>query len=183
MSTLHVENLKGLSSGGNANKIIVPSGQTLHAPGHVIQVVDKTFTTQTASTSQTYIDVNGGSLSITPKFSNSKIFVNFNFSLGFNSSTTYMYGGTQVLRGSTVLTTSPTDGTGSYEVGTAIGSSSTIEVYHRYSHQLIDSPSTTSAVTYKLQLKAYGTGGGTMRVNPGGNAIGTSHIILQEIAQ
>ena len=31
MSTLHVENLKGLSSGGNANKIIVPSGQTLDA--------------------------------------------------------------------------------------------------------------------------------------------------------
>ena len=29
MSTLHVENLKGLSSGGNANKIIVPSGQTI----------------------------------------------------------------------------------------------------------------------------------------------------------
>ena len=37
MSTLHVENLKGLSSGGNANKIIVPSGQELHAVGHVIQ--------------------------------------------------------------------------------------------------------------------------------------------------
>ena len=31
MSTLHVENLKGLSSGGNANKIIVPSGQTIDA--------------------------------------------------------------------------------------------------------------------------------------------------------
>ena len=30
MSTLHVENLKGLSS-GNANKIIVPSGQELDA--------------------------------------------------------------------------------------------------------------------------------------------------------
>ena len=159
------------------------TGSVVHAVGHVIQVVNKTFTTQTATTSTTYTDVNGGSLSITPKFSNSKIFVNFNFSLGFNSSTTYMYGGTQVLRGSTVLTTSPTDGTGSYEVGTAIGSSSTIEVYHRYSHQLIDSPSTTSAVTYKLQLKAYGAGGGTMRVNPGGNAIATSHIILQEIAQ
>ena len=46
MSTLHVENLKGLSSGGNANKIIVPSGQTLDASagtlfpsaGQVIQV-------------------------------------------------------------------------------------------------------------------------------------------------
>ena len=46
MSTLHVENLKGLSSGGNANKIIVPSGQTIDASagtlvpsaGQVIQV-------------------------------------------------------------------------------------------------------------------------------------------------
>jgi len=35
MSTLHVENLKGLSSGGNANKIIVPSGQELHAVGQL----------------------------------------------------------------------------------------------------------------------------------------------------
>ena len=40
MSTLHVENLKGLSSGGNANKIIVPSGQTLTAPGHIVQYLD-----------------------------------------------------------------------------------------------------------------------------------------------
>ena len=158
------------------------TGNGVGIPGHVVQTVNKTFTTQTATTSTTYTDVNGGSLSITPKFSNSKIFVNFNFSIGFNSATSYMYGGFQALRGSTVLTTSPQDGTGIYEVGTAIGSSSTIEVYQRYSHQLIDSPSTTSAVTYKLQLKAYGTGGGTMRVNPGGNAIGTSHIILQEIA-
>ena len=38
MSTLHVENLKGLSSGANANKIIVPSNQTLLAGGHVVQV-------------------------------------------------------------------------------------------------------------------------------------------------
>ena len=36
MSTLHVENLKGLSSGGNANKIIVPSGQTLDASAGVL---------------------------------------------------------------------------------------------------------------------------------------------------
>ena len=36
MSTLHVENLKGLSSGGNVNKIIVPSGQTLDASAGTI---------------------------------------------------------------------------------------------------------------------------------------------------
>ena len=49
MSTLHVENLKGLSSGGNANKIIVPSGQTLTAPGHVIQVVSGDINSSDAS--------------------------------------------------------------------------------------------------------------------------------------
>ena len=43
MSTLHVENLKGLSSGGNANKIIVPSGQTLSARNVLCQVQVKLF--------------------------------------------------------------------------------------------------------------------------------------------
>ena len=55
MSTLHVENLKGLSSGGNANKIIVPSGQTIDASagtlvpsaGAVVQVVESTRTAWT----------------------------------------------------------------------------------------------------------------------------------------
>ena len=56
MSTLHVENLKGLSSGGNANKIIVPSGQTIDASagtlvpsaGQVIQKVHNTWNSETA---------------------------------------------------------------------------------------------------------------------------------------
>ena len=80
MSTLHVENLKGLSSGGNANKIIVPSGQTLDASagvltpsaGQIVQQVeyfdDTTFSTQSTSFVTTLC-----TLSITPKFSNSKI--------------------------------------------------------------------------------------------------------------
>ena len=38
MSTLHVENLKGLSSGGNANKIVIPSGQTLDTTSGTLTV-------------------------------------------------------------------------------------------------------------------------------------------------
>ena len=57
MSTLHVENLEGLSSGGNANKIIVPSGQTLHAPGHVIQMQKAGISGNASTTSSTsFID-------------------------------------------------------------------------------------------------------------------------------
>ena len=79
MSTLHVENLKGLSSGSNANKIIVPSGQTLHAPGHVIQhattlsAVNNGNYTSTSLTHITTFDT-----SFTPKFANSIIRLSWN---------------------------------------------------------------------------------------------------------
>ena len=159
------------------------SGNGVAIPGHVIQTVSTKFTTVTSTTSTSYIDINSGTLAITPKFSNSKISVHFNFSLGYSASGSYMYGGFQLLRGSTVLTTPPHDGTGAFEFGTSIGSSTTIERYERYSHHLIDSPSTTSAVTYKAQFKAYGAGGGTVTINPGSVSVGNSYIILQEIAQ
>ena len=81
MSTLHVENLKGLSSGGNANKIIVPSGQTIDASagtllpseGQIVQVVKMTPTGSSfASTSNSFAKTNLA-LSITPKYSNSPV--------------------------------------------------------------------------------------------------------------
>ena len=82
MSTLHVENLKGLSSGGNANKIIVPSGQTLTAPGHVIQMQHARLTgASTQSTSTSFIDT-GLTVNITPKFATSKILVFSNQQIG-----------------------------------------------------------------------------------------------------
>ena len=74
MSTLHVENLKGLSSGSNANKIIVPSGQELHASGHVIQVGSAIRQTYTTFTSSSYV-TSGLELSFTPKFANSMLHV------------------------------------------------------------------------------------------------------------
>ena len=75
MSTLHVENLKGLSSGGNANKIIVPSGQELHAAGHVVQIQNTSLNGGSNSTTSTSFVDAGLSLNITPKFATSKILV------------------------------------------------------------------------------------------------------------
>ena len=159
------------------------TGNGVYIPGHVIQTVNKTFRDVTSTTSTSYTDVNGGSLAITPKSTSSKIHVQFNFSLGYYGGNVYQYGGFQILRGSTVITFSPQDGTGTFEVGQAHAGITSVENYERYSHQLIDSPNTTSAVTYKAQLRSYGSGGGSMTINPGGAAVGTSHIILQEIAQ
>ena len=82
MSTIKVENLTGLSSGANANKIIVPSGQTLDASngftapaGHVIQVKSQTWSTQTVSGGNTFADVASSAMSFTPKYSDSLIVI------------------------------------------------------------------------------------------------------------
>ena len=89
MSTLHVENLKGPTSGANANKIIVPSGQTLDASngfvapsGHVIQMQHATLAGASSNSSSTsYIDT-GLTVNITPKFATSKILVIVNQQIG-----------------------------------------------------------------------------------------------------
>ena len=82
MSILHVESLKGLTSGSNANTVLIPTGQELHAPGHVIQIQTAQLQGSSASSSSTsYIDT-GLSVNITPKFATSKILVFTNQSVG-----------------------------------------------------------------------------------------------------
>ena len=74
MSTLIVENLKGPTTGSNANKITVPSGQTLLAQGHVLQSQASTF--NGSSTNSTSMVAMGTCGSITTIEANSKIYVN-----------------------------------------------------------------------------------------------------------
>ena len=90
MSTLIVENLKGPTTGSNANKIIVPSGQTLDASGgtvipsagQVIQVQKSSIRTAASTFSSTTLaEVSGNyRVSITPKLaSSSYILCNFSY--------------------------------------------------------------------------------------------------------
>ena len=74
MSTLIVENLKGPTTGSNANKIIVPSGQTFSAVGHVIQTVYNSHNTGVTLQAGGAVET-GLAASITPKFASSKILV------------------------------------------------------------------------------------------------------------
>ena len=80
MSTLHVENLKGLSSGGNVNKIIVPSGQTLDASagtiapsvGQIVQVQRNEYSNNMGtSTSSSSIALSNVYVDITPVYNDS----------------------------------------------------------------------------------------------------------------
>ena len=73
MSTLQVENLIGPTSGSNANKVIIPSGQTLHAAGHVINYQKYTFSSYATSNSTNYVLVRSGTY--TPKIVGSKVLI------------------------------------------------------------------------------------------------------------
>ena len=72
MSELNLGQIRGLTV--NNNVVTVPSGHTLHAPGHVLQVVQGATTTTAASTSTTFVS-SGLSVSITPKFATSKLLI------------------------------------------------------------------------------------------------------------
>jgi len=93
--TLTVQNLQGPSSGANANKIIVPSGQTLDASagfvppaGSVVQVVrEYSASGGHIATSSTSLAASGLTATITPKYSDSLILVDFTTAMAYVSST------------------------------------------------------------------------------------------------
>lgn len=148
-STLKINNIDTASG----TSITVASGKVLQAPGHIIQVKETILTTQPTYSNFVYNDIM--SVNITPTSTSNKIliFVNFNFGGASNS-----YVSTRVLRGSTFINQPGQTGTGEEtHFGTKITDEFTT---FNVSGQFLDSPSTTSQVTYKVQgsPKRSGTG-------------------------
>ncbi|MDA8863733.1 hypothetical protein N9I05_01635 [Pseudomonadales bacterium] len=161
MSTLQVENLIGPTSGSNANKVIIPSGQTLYAAGHVIQVVNNIQTAPLSSTSTTFAAVSGLTVNITPKSSTSKFLVEAQ--VNNLSTTTGTIVTVRLVRDSTVISghssgSGIADSTGSFITGG--GGDAETNSYtggnprkvNGGAISFLDSPSTTSALTYKVEF-------------------------------
>ena len=134
------------------NRIIPRDGLTSGYSGGIIQVKQTVKTGQFTSTAYDYTDITGLSVSITPASASNKILINFELQVG---GTANNYAVFRLLRDSTHIGVAHDIG-GSSRVGT-LGSLS-----HENSYQLentgttfLDSPNTTSAITYKLQQSAY----------------------------
>jgi len=91
MSTIKVENLTGITSGANANKIIVPSGQTLDASaatlvpnaGYMVQhKYNRRATDISTSSSSAWIAT--GTIAFTPLYADSLLELYINYSMGRN---------------------------------------------------------------------------------------------------
>lgn len=120
---------------------------TVSSTPRIAQVVTATTTNVTSSTGGAGMtDVSGLSVTITPTLNTSKVLVVTSF-LILGSGTTYQTGQVQLLRGATAISGPETPG--SYYPG---GASTNFALYAPYSVEYVDSPATTSATTYKMQI-------------------------------
>ena len=184
MSTLTVQNIQGSSN--SSNTINVASGHVLNAPGHVIQTVSSTLTSTATGTGTSIVDT-GLTATITPSSTSSKIYVNGYISIGTQAYSVYCWlvrGSTQILKGDTASNRPTVTIATSGEGGTA----QDVYVMHPTPFSYLDSPNTTSATTYKIQIRQYGSGAWYVnrthsdRDNADYEARGTSVITLMEIA-
>jgi hypothetical protein len=145
--------------------------------GTVLQVVSTTKVDTFSTTSTgSFVDVTGLSVSITPKSSSSKVFVTFHISNGNAGANHNMY---NLLRNSTNLAQPSADAYSSTAGSSHIGGDQDFKTVS-FSH--LDSPSSTSSITYKIQAK---TSGATLYVNRRGDVASVcaaSSITVMEIA-
>lgn len=176
--------VSGISAGGLPDGIIQSADLATGVGGKVLQVVSahKSDTFSQSTSAGVFYDITGLSASITPASSSNKILVLFNINAGF---ATGWRGSFRLVRDSTGINIGDASGSVNRATFSAVftGSSSQTE---QVSSNFLDSPSSTSSLTYKLQLV---TEGGTHYINRS-NAdntsstyfAGASNLTLMEIA-
>ena len=153
VDTIEPQSGTSLTLGASGDTITIPSGATItnsgtatgFGGGKVLQVVSDTSTTAVATTSTSFIDI-GLELSITPSSASNKIFLLYTGINETNGASKYCE--LQMLRDATQLAIRRA-------LSVANG------YYALNSISKLDSPNTTSAITYKMQGNA---GDGTVCV-------------------
>ena len=136
--------------------------------GKVLQVVSAVYNTKTDSSTNTFID-SGLTATITPTLATSTILVCWGIDWSKNSTNANNAINLKLLRGATAIVTSLSlgfTGTAIYNIGTWAGT-------------FQDSPATTSATTYKIQLASDNNTGTVSTLTYGANSLGS--IVLMEI--
>lgn len=140
----------------NSSGITMGSGKSLVGGGKMLQVVQNVKTDAfTTTTIDAWVDITDMSVNITPSSTSSKILVMFNTSVSAD------FAGFRILRDSTEVGS----GSAGSRVPAVIGAqrpmaSTRVEAI---SYEYLDSPATTSQITYKIQVRC--TTAGTTYIN------------------
>ena len=150
----------------------------LYSTGHVLQVLQAVKTDGFTTSSTSFIDITGLSISIVPSSTSSKILVivdisasgaNANFSIyNLVRTSTNLYQGTDAKTyvGSHIY----------FPGGDSTESIGTLHMCY------LDSPSTTSSTTYKVQMRVTGSSAGVNRRTSANDTSLASSITVMEIA-
>ena len=144
------------------------TGATTFSPGKVLQVINAVVNTETVNNTDTWADT-GLTASITPASTSNKILVIANVAGVGKANATYVY--LKLLRDTTDIV-ADFETRGGYTADTATNKIGSCSVTY------LDSPSSTSSLAYKTQLKS----GADTAYAQTGDSNGKSSITLMEIA-
>ncbi len=155
MSTIKTTNITHGSNSGTANMVLASDGKVtipekkLYCPGAIVQVVQGTKTAAETFTSTSLTDI-GLSVAITPTASTSKILIQAQVCAMVDSSSSFYGGYLQLIRGSTAIAQGDAAGNRN-RVTVGINGDDNVINTGTVPILYLDSPSTTSATTYKIQ--------------------------------
>jgi len=155
---------------GTSGQVLTSNGAgaapTMQAGGKVLQVVSTTKTDAFTTSSTSFTDITGLSLSITPSSTSSKVLVHTVTT--FSNGSTGGYASTvRLMRDTTAIGNGTGAGNRPGAISTFTVTNPDTETVMTAVTSFLDSPSTTSAVTYKPQILA--RSGTTAYVNMTGN--------------
>lgn len=163
---------------GSSGQVLSTNGSgalSWAAPGKILQVVSTTKTdTFTSTTTGSWLDITGFSVSITPAFSSSKILITYSLVGGTNGTTRMKV---RLVRDSTDIAVG--DSAGSRLRATSADNFGDQFEVHNSVFTYLDSPATTSATTYKVQIRN-GDSTGTLYVNRNGSD--TDNVVTARFA-
>ena len=141
---------------GSANQILTSDGTDIAwaaaaGGGKIGQVVSVTKTDTFSTSSSSYVDITGLTVNITPSASNSKILVLYTVSGGTN-----YHSFTRLLRGSTAISIGDASSSRTRATTGNFYENASGSMAYTYGVNFLDSPSSTSELTYKAQILAGG---------------------------
>ena len=140
----------GISAGGLPDGIIQAADLASGVGGKILQVIQTVKKDKTTIQSASLTDITGMSVTITPSSASNKVLIRYSLSVFTTSNGQYW--AMRLVRGSDSTIFIGDQGSNSNQTRSSFGSYMSSYVDGRnITQELLDSPNTTSATTYKLQ--------------------------------
>ena len=155
----------GISAGGLPDGCIQSADLASGVGGKILQVVQTVKTDTFSANHQSLVDVTGLSVSITPSSSSNKVLVTYDLNISAANGSYHVH--VFLVKGSTKIYLGDAEGSrtrSSNYIMTTNDSTGHMQYYPLHG-EFLDSPATTSATTYKIQVFGQNSSGNTIFVN------------------